>query len=378
MSNWNTEAIESYLGYRVIREDGLIQEIMYEGESSLGKPTQIFAYMGIPENRNTQLPGMVCAHGGGGKAFREWVDMWVKRGYAAISMDLSGRDSSGKRLSNGGPEQDDDTKFNTTTEWQETWTYHSVAAVMRANSILRSLTFIDSQRIGITGISWGGYVTCIAAGVDKRFACAIPVYGCGFLQNNSAEDWMKIFAKMNDEERQIWHDNCDPSVYLAHAKMPMLFVSGTNDFAYPLDSLEMSCALPKNVNRCVRNEMGHSHQYGWAPDEIAIFANQYLLNGLALPNIKQCIKVDGNLVQSQYDGPLTASVGYLLYTTSRGPWVERKWYKESATVDNKNVEGRLPDGVTAYFLAIEDERGAYVSSPCIEVEITKTGKELYD
>ena len=57
---------------------------------------------------------------------------------------------------------------------------------------------VDPDRIGVTGISWGGYLTCIVAGVDPRFRFAAPVYGCGFLGDNSA--WLPEFQKMGPEK----------------------------------------------------------------------------------------------------------------------------------------------------------------------------------
>lgn len=101
------------------------------------------------------MPGMVCVHGDGGPAFRQWVELWVKRGYAAIAMDLSGRDGSGNRLATGGPEQDHQAKFSTTSDWKDMWTYQAIAAVVRANSLLRHISTVDPSRIGISGISWG-------------------------------------------------------------------------------------------------------------------------------------------------------------------------------------------------------------------------------
>ena len=98
---------------------------------------------------------MVCVHGGGETAFKEWVEIWVSRGYAAIAMDLSGRDESGNRLSTGGPDQDHGAKFSTISDWQDMWTYQSTAAVVRSNSLLRSIPTVDPLRVGITGISWG-------------------------------------------------------------------------------------------------------------------------------------------------------------------------------------------------------------------------------
>lgn len=368
MNNWKIKPQLNDVGYRVVRTDGSIREILYEGEPFLGKPTEVFAYMGIPQARSGLRPGMVCVHGGGGKAFRQWVDLWVERGYASIAMDLSGRDGRGNPLSNGGPEQDHEAKFSTTVTWKDMWTYHAVAAVIRANTILRGHPSVDSARIGITGISWGGYITCIVAGVDTRFACAIPVYGCGFLQHASADEWMHIFANMTAAERQVWHDRCDPSVYLGKATMPMLFVSGTNDFAYPLDSLEMSCALPAgNVTRCIRVEMAHGHEPGWTPKETGIFANQHLAAGAPLPAIGACQYVH-SFLKTEFTSAFPVHKGCLAYTTSRERWRDRKWHTAAAVVNDGVVESALPENVTACFLAIEDTRGAYVSSHCLEID----------
>ena len=68
---------------------------------------------------------------------------------------------------------------------QRLWTYHAVAAVIRGHSLLLAQKEVDPQRIGLTGISWGGYLTCIVAGLDDRLKVAVPVYGCGFLHENS-------------------------------------------------------------------------------------------------------------------------------------------------------------------------------------------------
>ena len=366
MSNWDIETLFEAVKYRVVYADGPIQAVLFENEPFLGKPTEVFAYVGIPRVKDRLVPGMVCVHGGGGRAFRQWVEMWLERGYAAIAMDLSGRDVNGNRLTNGGPEQDDTAKFSTTAAWRDMWTYHAVSAVVRANSVLRGISSVDSDRIGITGISWGGYLTCIVVGVDTRFACAIPVYGCGFLQHNSADKWMKIFAEMTDEQRRAWHDKCDPSVYLRHVTIPMLFVSRTNDTAYPLDILEMSCTLPDgDVSRCIRIEMAHGHEPGWAPREIHIFADQHLATGAPLPLIRASNRT-ARLVRSEFTSCRTIHNGYLLYTGCRNRWQDRKWRTTPATLTDRTVEATLPEDVSAYFLAIEDDRGAYVSSPCVE------------
>jgi hypothetical protein len=61
-----------------------------------------------------------------------------------------------------------------------------VTAALNAHSLLAAHPAVDADRIGLTGISWGGYMTCVVAGVDPRYKFAVPVYGCGFLALNSA------------------------------------------------------------------------------------------------------------------------------------------------------------------------------------------------
>jgi dienelactone hydrolase len=366
MGNWDLAQLFSETDCRTLDADGEIQSILFRNEPYRGAPSEVFAYVGVPESTRKPVPGMVCVHGGGGRAFKEWVEMWVDRGYAAIAMDLSGRDAQGKRLPNGGPEQDHAAKFDPSVSWEDLWTYHAVAAVIRSHTLLRSLPAVDPGRVGVTGISWGGYLTCILAGVDTRFGCAVPVYGCGFLQHNGAEDWMKIFQEMTPEQRQRWHEKCDPSVYLRDASLPMLFVSGTNDFAYPLDSLQKSHALPGGpVSLCVRFEMAHSHEAGWSPREIGLFADSHLRGGPPLPQIGATMR-EGARVAANFASDRPVERGYVLHTRDGGTWQARKWRLSFACVEAGRVHAELPGGTTAHFLAIEDDRGAYVSSPLEE------------
>ncbi len=67
MMNWDIGALAGAIQYRVVETDGPMQAILYENEPFLGKPTEVFAYMGVPESNGQLVPGMVCVHGGGGK-----------------------------------------------------------------------------------------------------------------------------------------------------------------------------------------------------------------------------------------------------------------------------------------------------------------------
>ena len=205
----------------------------------------------------------------------------------------------------------------------EQWPYHAVAAAIRAHSLIRSFPEVDAERTGVTGISWGGYLTCIVAGVDARFKVAIPVYGCGFLHENSA--WVGRLEKMTTDQRSRWIKFWDPSRYVQNASMPMLFVNGTNDFAYPLDSYMKTYALPKGPKQLrITVNMPHGHQAGWAPQEIAIFADQHLRNGTALPILSPATVIkDGMTAHITNNVPIRSAS--LHSTTEDGPINKRKW-----------------------------------------------------
>ncbi len=43
-------------------------------------------------------------------------------------------------------------------------------------------------------------------------------------------------ARMSPEARELWLRLFDPSQYLSQVNCPILFLNGSNDFAYPMDS----------------------------------------------------------------------------------------------------------------------------------------------
>lgn len=366
---WNVTQLKRAPAATWGEKSGLLQQVVYEGEPLNGKPTQVFAYASRPQAATGKSPAMLLVHGGGGKAFAEWATLWAERGYVALAMDLAGNGPDGKRIADGGPGQGDDTKFGdfTDAEVDRMWTYHAVAAVLRGHSLLASLPEVDASRIGVTGISWGGYLTCIVAGIDDRLKVAVPVYGCGFLDENSV--WIPRFEKMSAEQRQRWVRFFEPSKYLAGVSCPILFVNGTNDFAYPLDSYQKSYRLVKGRrDLCIKVAMPHGHQQGWAPAEIGLYVDSVLRKGDALPTVGPPQIESGRVrVTVKSSVPLTKAQWHS--TPDGGPWQKRTW---------QTVDAQLADGVASAelpvqrplvgFLTITDQRGAVVSSEHVEMK----------
>jgi cephalosporin-C deacetylase-like acetyl esterase len=338
-----------------------IQEVYYAGEIFKGKPTRVFAYYGKPEGPGP-FPGVVLVHGGGGGAFRDWVNHWVKNGYAALAMDLAGNGPAG-RLPDGGPDQGDNTKFSAfgPDEAKDVWTYQAVAAVIRGHSLLASLKEVDPKRTALTGISWGGYLTCIVAGLDHRFKAAVPVYGCGFIHEKSA--WVdNYFAKMADDLKQRWVENFEPSRYLGQAQCPMLFMNGTSDFAYPLESYQKSYNLVKSpVTLCIQINRGHGHI--WTFPEVDAFIDSYLKKGEPLLKVGP-MKVEGEKASAVIAGSATVTKAQLDYANAK----DRIWQSVPAEVNGKSVTVNLPAvRPIIFYFNVTDERGLSISNPHVEL-----------
>ena len=348
-----------------LRGEG-VKGIFFDSVPYHGKPTRVFAWLGVPKvEPGKKVPGIVLVHGGGGTAFEQWVRLWVERGYAAISFDACGsiplRAPDGKKWQRhdaGGPpgwggwEQMSEPR-------EDQWTQHAVSAGILAHSLLRSLPEVDPDRIGVTGISWGGYLTSLLAGLDPRFKFAVPVYGCGFTNEHGMAGNLE---KMGEENAAKWMRWWDPSSHLAGATMPMLWVNGTNDFAYTLNAWQKSYRLPKSSHTlCLRPRMPHGHEAGWAPQEIAAFADSIVNGGELMPIITDQGR-DGRKAWATFDSVHPITKAELHFTKDTGPWQKRNWEAAPAQLGEGLATAELPEGVQVYFLNVTDDREYVVSS----------------
>ena len=347
-----------------------VREIIYKG-LAFGKiaQTDVFAYYATPgtlagnPKLDHDLPAIVLVHGGGGKAFKEWVELWAKRGYAAIAMDLSGNGRDGKKLANGGPDQGGRYKYNIDSTLDKHWAYHSVANVILAHSLIMSFPQVDAKRTAITGISWGGWLTCIITGVDERFKVAVPVYGCGYIEEPGGFFYDDL-KKLSPEIRAKWTAQYGPEHYIGKATMPFLFVDGTKDQFYPPTIFSKTYDLvktPKNYR--LTTDMVHGHPQGWAPVEIGLFVDQYLLKGKPLPVIS-AISGKNNSVDAKVKTETGLSKASLSYTTDTTlPFKDRNWITVPAKINGNDIIADAPPAnTTIWILNATDDRGAIVSS----------------
>ena len=365
---WNLEQLSKAPKFEW-DEGNQVRSLYFEGELYKGKSTRVFSYYATPgtlsndPKKDTNLPAIVLVHGGGGTAFSEWVQIWAERGYAAIAMDLAGCGPERELLSDGGPGQGDNVKFGEIEQpHTDQWTYHAVANVIRAHSLIRSFPEIDPKRTAVIGISWGGYLTCIVTGLDNRFKAAVPIYGCGFLYENSY--WIPEFEKMSPENRTKWIQLWDPSQYVGSTIIPILFANGGTDFAYPPDSYAMTYELvqsQKNIR--FMPTMDHGHIFD-RPEEIEVFIDNYLNDGIPLPKISS-LDVGEKYVIAVVDSKTELVKANLYYTldTLPGNPETRKWLEQPANIKDHKITAKLPpEDAQIWFLTVTDDREMIVSS----------------
>ena len=352
------------------RDEGSIKAIFYEGLPYKGRATRVFAYVGMPQQASVgKVPAVVLVHGGGGTAFAEWVRIWNDRGYAAIAMDLEGHVPQPQNQpvahEHSGPSRQG-IFGDIQLPLEEQWMYHAIADVMLANSLLTAQPEVDADRIGVVGISWGGMITGVVAGVDPRFRFAVPVYACGFVYDSKGVFGLLGSSDPSVSQGRLW----DPARFLTQSTLPILWVNGDSDNHFSLDATTRSYeATAGSSFMTVHPAMKHGHPPGWDPTqvpEIYVFADSVVRGGTSLPRITQQPEGRAPVLYYMSDRPIVEAL--VIYATEPLRYESNRicitWKSISANVDATagSVSVDLPQDAKVYYINLTDDRGCIVSS----------------
>ena len=360
-----------------------VKAVVIDGIDYKGEKTSFFAYYGLPEGADADhpVPAMVLIHGGGGTAWWTWVKAWNERGYAAISMDTTGKipvPMAGDPFDKG--------KANRCIlpggiflEWggferglrdpSEQWPFCAVSEIVLAHSFLNAVPGVDASRVGVTGNSWGGFLTLLTAAVDKRFRFAAPVYGCGYYNEFPGH------AKRSGEAWENWLSLWDPSHYIPEIEVPVLWIGGTHDFYFDFGALQKSMALCKTpVYRSTRVEMRHADGNTIMPEETFVMADCYLKGMQALPVVAVPEKGKGRAVSVRFENNgreiVSAEMNYT--TDAENIWKKRAWTTESVPFKKLRrsdgtfvIEAEIPDNAVSVFFNCITSDGLISSSSAL-------------
>ena len=370
-----------------------LRSFFYEGAIYKGEPTRVFAYYATPDGDPPQggRPAVICAHGGGGTAYPEWVRFWNGRGYAALAMDLEGHLPGGKahQVEGNFPVgQGHEKSGPSRIDWfgdrslpdEKQWFYHAVANVIRANSLLRAVKVINSKKVGLTGISWGGTIVSSVAGVDPRFAFVVPVYESGYIHQSDNKGLSQWFPPKNMNEAQFrdYQTKWDPAAHLPHARMPMLFVTSVADPVFQIDIFSRSAKSTKGPSSlCIRPWMVHAHGNGWSdPVEIGQFADSIVKDGPSLPELGiPNVDPDSRITRTPFTGKDKITEAWIYFTTATGAWKSRKWHFIQCSIGEEELVAQkaLPKETTAFLVYVFHDAGGFRSNHAAsELVITET------
>lgn len=382
---WNLDELSQVPEMEWVDSTSAVRSLLFRSVDFEGAPTHVFGYYSDPsvlagteQPEEKRYAGVILLHGGGGAAFRMWVEKWAAEGYAALAIDLCGCGEGGVKLPDGGPSLSDNYRvfhLADSGDLRAMWSYHAVASAIKAHSLLLSFPAVDPERTCVTGISWGGYLTCIVGSLDDRFKAAAPVYGCGFY------DELPFFApgmmdRLSETGVQRWMKAFDPSAYLGYARIPFLFLTGNNDTAYQLYAYRKSCALVPDSLRTIsiRPGMLHGHYEGWEPDEIRCFFDGVLNGGCPLVRVGKAVVTDS--IRVPYDSRLSSLEGTFYFSNDTlSANADRAWSSIPGAIDTRRklFVCPLPDeGYQIGFVLIRDMRRMAVSTGFFLKDSVKT------
>lgn len=234
-----------------------------------GKMISAFLWMPFNLKRDGTNPGVVLPHGGPTAQtmdhFNQEAAALASRGYICIAPNMRGSTGYGMefQISNfkdlgGGDLQDE----------------------VYAACFLVDTGYADSKKIGITGGSYGGYMTLMAVGkTPDVWAAGVEEYGIiNWLTMVLHEDpAVKAYERyiMGDpvKDRSVYEDE-SPLKYIRNAKAPVLVLQGDNDIGVPREEAEQVVQILKGAGKTVDAHFYPNEGHGFVKRENQIDAVQ--------------------------------------------------------------------------------------------------------
>jgi len=143
---------------------------------------------------------------------------------------------------------------------------------------LEATGYVDSKKIGITGGSYGGYMTLMAIGKTPAvWAAAVEEYGIinwfTLLEHEdpSLQQYERSLLGDPEKDRAIY-DADSPLTYIKNAKAPLLVLQGDNDIRVPKEEAEQVVKTLRDAGKTVDAHYYANEGHGFAKRENQIDA----------------------------------------------------------------------------------------------------------
>ena len=212
------------------------EKIVFETEKGINIEGWIIKPVDFDENKT--YPGILDIHGGpktvSGEVFFHEMQYWANEGYVVFYCNPRGSDGRGDEFS------DIRGKYGT-IDYDDLMNFTSY--------ILENYSFIDEDRLGVTGGSYGGFMTNWIIGHTNRFKAAAS--------QRSISNWISKFGTtdigyffVDDQQNATPWNNVDklwfhsPLKYADKVVTPTLFIHSNQDYrCWIAEGLQMFSAL---------------------------------------------------------------------------------------------------------------------------------------
>ena len=177
---------------------------------------------------NTKYPALVLVHGGPQSA---WDDAWSYRwnaqmfashGYVVMMTNFHGSTGYGQKF---------------VEQISGDWGGACYQDIMLATDDLENLPYVDKDRIGAAGASFGGYMIDWIAGHTHRFKALVShdgVYDSHSMYGETEEVWFDEWEHQGPPwTKRESYEKSSPSNSVQNIQTPMLIVQGALDFRVP-------------------------------------------------------------------------------------------------------------------------------------------------
>lgn len=261
-----------------INPSDLVEAEIVRYKSFDGMAIPAILYKPHEASAQNKVPAIVLVHGGPGgqarKGYKAQVQFLVNHGYAVLDVNNRGSSGYGKSFYTA-----DDKKHGREPLWD----------VVEAKKYLQRTGWVDEEKIGVMGGSYGGYMVLAAlAFKPEEFAVGVDIFGVSnwvrTLQSIPPywESFRKaLYKEIGDPEKELEHLRAtSPLFHAEKIRRPLIVLQGANDpRVIKPESDEIVEAVKKNnvpVEYIVFDDEGH----GFSKKANELRANKAILQFL--------------------------------------------------------------------------------------------------